>query len=132
MAQGNDLTELTTRIVASFVANNRVAATQIPALIASTHAALQRVEGAGAPSGLAPAVDVEESVTRDYIVCLNDGRRLKSLKRHILRTYALTPEAYRQMWHLPDDYPMVAPGYSERRSQIARQKRAPGRPGCDD
>lgn len=128
MAKGSDLTELTTWIVASFVANNRITTEEIPALIASTHAALQRVQGEGElrPLQPSPAVAIEESVTYDHIVCLNDGRKLKSLKRYIKRKYALTPEKYREMWHLPDDYPMVAPAYSEYRSRIAKGKRAIG------
>lgn len=123
MAVETNLTELTAMIVACFVANNATVATEIPALIASTHGALRRIDlltNAGGESQK-PAVPIEESIAHNYLVCLNDGKRLKALKRYIFRKYALSPEQYREKWGLPEDYPMVAPAYSELRSQIAKQ-----------
>jgi predicted transcriptional regulator len=119
-----NLTELTAVIVASFVSNNTLTAVELPALIASTHEALALIDtGPGPPSvDQTPAVPIEDSVTRDYLICLNDGRKLKSLKRYLQRKYSLSPAAYRDLWHLPEDYPMVAPAYAELRSKIAKRK----------
>ena len=119
-----DLIELTVRVVACFASHNTIAAAELPALIQATHAALSGLSPERCCSGphKAPAVPVDESVTRDYIVCLDDGRHLKTLKRYLRRKYSLTPEQYRARWHLPDDYPMVAPGYAELRSSLARGK----------
>lgn len=118
-----DLTELTAAIVASFVSNNPLSAADLPALIASTHAALADLPRASsvAATGPKPAVPVESSITRDYLVCLDDGRKLRALKRYLRRRHALSPEQYRKKWGLPDDYPMVAPSYAELRSQIAKR-----------
>jgi predicted transcriptional regulator len=118
-----DLIELTVRVVACFASHNTIAAAELPALIQATHAALSGLspECCSRPHK-APAVPVDESITRDYIVCLDDGRHLKTLKRYLRRKYSLTPEQYRARWHLPDDYPMVAPGYAELRSTLARGK----------
>jgi predicted transcriptional regulator len=119
-----DLIELTVRVVACFAAHNTIAAAELPALIQATHAALAGLspEGGCARPHKAPAVPIEKSVTRDYIICLDDGKPLKTLKRYLRRKYSLTPEQYRARWHLPDDYPMVAPGYAELRSSLARGK----------
>jgi predicted transcriptional regulator len=119
-----DLIELTVRVVASFATHNTIAAAELPALIQATHAALAGLspERCCSRPHKPPAVPVDKSVTRDYIVCLDDGRHLKTLKRYLRRKYSLTPEQYRARWHLPDDYPMVAPGYAELRSSLARGK----------
>jgi predicted transcriptional regulator len=124
MAGETNLTELTAFIVAGFVSNNPLAVNEIPALIASTYAALRRIDaGRCTTEGKQePAVPIEESVSHDYLVCLNDGRKLRALKRYIYRKYALSPEQYREKWGLPDDYPMVAPAYSALRSEIARKR----------
>src|ERR1700761_415843 len=106
MGTTRDLIELTVRVVASFASHNTIGAAELPALIEATHAALAGLcpEHCHSPHK-APAVPVDESVTHDYIVCLDDGRRLKTLKRYLQRKYSLTPEQYRARWHLPDDYP---------------------------
>ena len=124
METTRDLIELTVRVVASFAAHNTITAAELPALIRTTYAVLSELSANRSCSRphQAPAVPVDESVTRDYIVCLDDGRRLKTLKRYLRRKYSLTPEQYRARWHLPDDYPMVAPGYAELRSTLARRK----------
>jgi predicted transcriptional regulator len=110
-------------IVAAFVGNNTVPTAELPALIASVHASLSSL-GAPQPEAvveLVPAVPVRKSITPDYIVCLEDGRKLKSLKRHLLAAFGLTPEAYREKWGLPKDYPMVAPNYAAARSELAKR-----------
>jgi predicted transcriptional regulator len=124
MAKPRDLLELTVRVVAGFVSHNTITAADLPVLIRATYAALAELtpDRSWSQPHQAPAVPIEESVTRDYIVCLDDGRRLKTLKRYLWRKYSLTPEQYRARWHLPDDYPMVAPRYAELRSSLARRK----------
>ena len=120
----SNLTELTAIIVACFVSNNSLAPSEVPALIAATHAALHDLgmgEAASQREEL-PAVPVDQSIAHDYLVCLNDGRKLRALKRYLKRKYGLSPEGYREKWRLPDDYPMVAPAYSELRAQIAKEK----------
>jgi predicted transcriptional regulator len=118
------LIELTAEIVAAYVSTNNVAADNLTALIGDVHKALHRtaagaVEPAAEP--LNPAVPVKKSVTADYIICLDDGKRFKSLKRHLRTHYDLTPEEYRQKWGLPADYPMVAPSYAKARSTLAKK-----------
>jgi predicted transcriptional regulator len=124
MAVETNLTELTVVIVACFVSNNRLAPDALPPLISATHAALRDIDAcrAGPESQEKPAVPVAESMAHDYLVCLNDGRKLRALKRYLWRKYALSPEQYRKKWGLPDDYPMVAPAYSELRAKIAKQQ----------
>ena len=122
--QGGEFIGLTANIVSAYVSNNTVPATDIPGLINQVHAALVRVSGghAEAPSdALKPAVPVKKSITPEYIVCLEDGKKFKSLKRHLRTQYNITPEQYREKWSLPPDYPMVAPNYAAARSQLARQ-----------
>ena len=130
MAVETNITELTALIVASFVSNNSLTAVELSALISSTHRALLNIDSIRASSGSRdqPAVPVEESITRDYLICLNDGKKLRALKRHLQRKYSLSPEQYRKKWGLPDDYPMVAPAYSELRAKIAK-RRTPGSSG---
>ena len=122
-ASGNHI-ELTAKIVSAYVSNNTVAAGDIPALISQVHAALNRVSGESGdvPSEpLRPAVSVKKSITPEYIVCLEDGKKFKSLKRHLRTQYNMTPEQYREKWALGADYPMVAPSYAAARSQLAKQ-----------
>ena len=116
--------ELTADIVSAYVSNNSVSAGEIPALISQVHAALTRVSGGqsdATPEPLKPAISVKKSITPDYLVCLEDGKKFKSLKRHLRTQYSMTPEAYREKWALPPDYPMVAPNYAAARSQLAKQ-----------
>ena len=116
--------ELTAEIVSAYVSNNTVAAGDIPGLINQVHAALTRVSGSPveAPSEpLKPAVSLKKSVTPEYIVCLEDGKKFKSLKRHLRTQYNMTPEQYREKWGLNPDYPMVAPNYAAARSELAKQ-----------
>ena len=116
--------ELTAGIVSAYVSNNTVPAGEISVLINQVHLALMRVSnGAAEATGeqAKPAIAVKKSVTPDYIVCLEDGKKFKSLKRHLRTQYNMTPEHYREKWGLPADYPMVAPNYAEARSQLAKQ-----------
>ena len=123
MTSGNFI-ELTADIVSAYVSNNPVPAAEIPALINQVHSALQRVssgQGEMAAEPLKPAVPVKRSITAEHIVCLEDGKKFKSLKRHLRTQYNMTPEQYREKWGLPPDYPMVAPNYAAARSQLAKQ-----------
>lgn len=125
----NDLLGQTTRIVAAYVVHNAVPATSLPQIIADVHTALSKLSAAPAATDAAgslakpstPAVAVNRSVTPEYIVCLEDGKKFKSLKRHLRTHYGLTPDEYRRRWGLPGDYPMTAPAYSDRRAALAKQ-----------
>jgi predicted transcriptional regulator len=122
---GDDLLGLSSEIVAAFVAQNTLPAKDLPDLIRSIHTTLSGL-GAPAPPALAaergkPAVPISRSVQPDYLICLEDGKQLKMLKRYLRSRYNLTPEEYRRRWGLPADYPMVAPGYAARRSDFAKQ-----------
>ncbi|HEY7230701.1 MAG TPA: MucR family transcriptional regulator [Pseudolabrys sp.] len=122
-ASGNYI-ELTAEIVSAYVSNNTVPAAEIPGLINQVHAALTRVSGKpaeGSAEPLKPAVSVKKSITPEYIVCLEDGKKFKSLKRHLRTQYNMTPEQYREKWGLNAEYPMVAPNYAAARSQLAKQ-----------
>src|SRR5262245_12870409 len=119
-----DFIGLTAEIVSAYVSNNSVASGDIPALINQVHSALQRVasgQGDMSSEPLKPAVPVKRSINPDFIVCLEDGKKFKSLKRHLRTQYGMTPEQYREKWSLPPDYPMVAPNYAAARSQLAKQ-----------
>ena len=119
-----DLIGLTAQIVAAYVSKNTVASGDVPALIADVHQALVRVTGnveVPERDEMKPAVPVKKSVTPDYIVCLEDGKKFKSLKRHLRTHYKMSPEEYRAKWQLPHDYPMVAPNYAAARSQLAKK-----------
>ncbi|MCV9937113.1 MucR family transcriptional regulator [Boseaceae bacterium BT-24-1] len=119
-----DVVALAAHIVSAFVANNSVPQTDLAALIASTHAALAGLGQPQAPAPeekAAPAVSIKKSITSDYLICLEDGKKFKSLKRHLRTAFAMTPEVYRAKWGLPPDYPMVAPNYAEERSQLAKR-----------
>jgi predicted transcriptional regulator len=116
--------ELTAGIVSAYVSNNSVPASDISALISQVHSALLRVsngQGEVVSETLKPAVAVKKSITPEYLICLEDGKKFKSLKRHLRTQYNMTPEHYREKWGLPPDYPMVAPKYAEARSQLAKQ-----------
>ena len=116
--------ELTADIVSAYVSNNSVPAGDISALISQVHSALLRVsngQGEVVSETLKPAVAVKKSITPEYLICLEDGKKFKSLKRHLRTQYNMTPEHYREKWGLAPDYPMVAPKYAEARSQLAKQ-----------
>lgn len=126
MSDSNDMTEtyitLTADIVAAHVSNNSVAVSDLPTLITNVHNALASLGGGGAAAPEAkaePAVSIRASVKPDYIVCLDDGKKLKMLKRHLMTHYGITPDEYRAKWGLPADYPMVAPNYAEQRRNLA-------------
>ena len=119
----NALLSLTTEIVAAHVSNNTVSLTDLPTLIEQVYKSLATVgtEPVVAEERPQPAVPIKKSVTPDYIVCLEDGKKLKMLKRHLKTAYNMTPEEYRDRWGLPTDYPMVAPNYARQRSSLAKQ-----------
>jgi predicted transcriptional regulator len=128
MASGGDHTtsfiELTANIVSAYVSNNPVPAGDIPTLINQIHSALLQVSAGRADAAAEPprpAVSIKKSITPDHLVCLEDGKRFKSLRRHLRSQYNMTPEQYREKWGLPPDYPMVAPNYAAARSQLAKQ-----------
>jgi len=125
------LITLTSDIVAAHVANNNVAVEEVPQLIKSIYSALADLGEAEVVEEEAPkpAVAVRSSVKPDYIVCLEDGKKLKMLKRHLMTHYNLTPEQYRQRWGLPADYPMVAPSYAEKRRELAKKIGLGRKPG---
>lgn len=118
------LIELTAEVVAAYVSKNPVPASELSNLIADVHAALGRVSGSTEPAPAEkqkPAVNPKRSVHDDYIICLEDGKKFKSLKRHLMTHYGMTPEQYREKWGLDANYPMVAPSYAVARSQLAKQ-----------
>ena len=118
------LVELTAKIVSAFVSNNTVAAGDLPQLINDTHAALSRATGGVVlpeRDDQKPKVAIKKSVMPDFIICLEDGKKFKSLKRHLRTHYNLSPEEYREKWSLPHDYPMVAPNYARARSDLAKK-----------
>jgi predicted transcriptional regulator len=120
----NELVELTADIVSAYVSNNTVVANDLPSLINDTFDALSKASArASEPvrEELKPSVPVKKSVTPDYIICLEDGKKFKSLKRHLRTHYSLSPEEYREKWGLPHDYPMVAPNYAAARSALAKK-----------
>ncbi|HXZ02072.1 MAG TPA: MucR family transcriptional regulator [Stellaceae bacterium] len=123
MANSNDLLALTTEIVAAHVSNNTVAINDLPQLINQVYQSLAGIGTASISSAERPppAVGVKRSVHPDYIICLEDGKKLKMLKRHLKTAYNMTPEEYRERWNLPPDYPMVAPNYARQRSKLAKE-----------
>jgi len=125
MTKETDLIKVAADIVSAYVSHNTVAQEDLSPLIETVHRTLKSIElseaDGNAGESLLPAVPVEESVTDDYIVCLEDGERFKSLKRHLRTRYNMTPEEYRQRWGLPANYPMVAPNYAQTRSNLAKQ-----------
>lgn len=122
-ASSDELLSLTSEIVAAHVRNNSVALADLPQLIEQVYRSLATVgaEPAAAPERPQPAVPIKKSVTADFIICLEDGKKLKMLKRHLMTSYNLTPEEYRERWSLPPDYPMVAPNYAKQRSSLAKE-----------
>jgi len=120
----DNLIDLTADIVSAYVSNNTVASSDLGGLINEVYNALQRTSGSTVepePEPLRPAVPVKKSVTPDYIICLEDGKKFKSLKRHLRTHYDMSPEEYREKWGLPTDYPMVAPNYAAARSELAKK-----------
>ena len=135
-ADATVLVELTADVVSAYVSNNPVSTTDLPNLIGEVHSALTRLQSGPAPAPVEkakPAVSPKKSVFDDYIICLEDGKKFKSLKRHLRTHYDLSPEQYREKWGLAPDYPMVAPSYAAARSKLARdmglgrKRTAPGR-----
>jgi len=124
VAEKSELVELTADVVSAYVSNNTVVATDLPIVIGDVYDALSRASAKAAlpiKEDLKPAVAIKKSVMADYIICLEDGKKFKSLKRHLRTHYDLTPEDYREKWGLPHDYPMVAPNYAAARSALAKK-----------
>ena len=118
----SELLELTTEIVAAHVGNNTTAPADLPGLIKDVYKMLASVSTeSDEPEKLNPSVSIKKSISPDYIICLEDGKKLKMLKRHLKTAYNLTPEEYRERWGLPSDYPMVAPNYAKHRSSLAKK-----------
>jgi predicted transcriptional regulator len=124
MEDSRDLVRMAAQIVAAYVAGNPISQQDIPALIRTVHAALKEAAGVARPEpeqAPAPAIAIRKSVTADHIICLEDGKKFKSLKRHLRTRYGMTPDEYRAKWGLPHDYPMVAPNYAKERSTLAKR-----------
>ena len=128
MAENNgisSLTTLTSSIVAAYVANNKISVSELPELIRSVHESFVRAEQGdaltAAEKNIRPATSIKKSITPDYLICMEDGIKLKMLKRHLRTHYGLTPQKYREKWGLPADYPMVAPNYAAKRSMLAKE-----------
>jgi predicted transcriptional regulator len=124
MEERAEIIEMTADIVSAYVGNNAVGAADLPNLIQAVHRALAGVSAAAEPVEVAPkepAVPLKRSITPEFLVCLEDGRKFKSLKRHLRTKYNMSPEDYRAKWGLPKDYPMVAPNYAKARSDLAKQ-----------
>jgi predicted transcriptional regulator len=125
MEKSENLASLAAQIVAAYVSNNQVPQPDLPRLIGDVHRALAAVMSGQVPHQetpeTKPAVTVRKSLTPDYLICLEDGKKFKSLKRHLRTHYGLSPEQYREKWNLPPDYPMVAPNYAKARSSLAKR-----------
>ena len=120
----DDVLRMAVDIVAAYVSSNQVSAGQIPELIHGVFESMNALDGPPAELGTAlqkPATSIRKSITPEYLICLEDGRKLKMLKRHLRTTYDMTPEEYRAKWNLPPDYPMVSPNYAKKRSQFAKE-----------
>ena len=117
-----ELLSLTTEVVASYVSNNSIPSEELPVIIDRVFKSLSNVSSQGGATAdrPQPAVPIKRSITDDFLICLEDGKKLKMLKRHLKTAYNMTPEQYRERWGLPADYPMVAPSYAERRSKLAK------------
>ena len=123
-AEQGEILRMTAEVVAAYVGNNSLSATQLPEVINTVYGTFNRVNGATTLANGQPqkaAIPVRRSITPDYIVCLEDGKKLKMLKRHLRTVYGLSPDEYRAKWRLPMDYPMVAPNYSKQRSAFAKK-----------
>lgn len=117
-----DYIQLATDIVSAYVGNNAVKSSELPELIKSVHESLASLSVAATPVAASePAVPIKKSIEDDYLICLEDGKKFKSLKRHLRSKFDMSPEEYRSKWGLPGDYPMVAPGYSRQRSNLAKK-----------
>lgn len=118
-----EILDRTATIVAAHVRNNAIATDEVPRLVREVHNTLVQVESgeAASPEAQNPAVPIKKSVTPNYLVCLEDGRKFKTLKRHLKKAYNMTPQEYREKWGLPETYPMVAPNYAKERSRIAKE-----------
>ncbi len=124
MSESNTNVELAAEIVSAYVSNNSVPASELSMLLGDVYAAIVRVASGAViapPEAAKPAISPKKSITDEYIICLEDGRKFKSLKRHLRTQYNLSPEQYREKWSLPADYPMVAPAYAKARSALAKQ-----------
>ncbi len=121
MGSKGEILKMTADVVAAYVGNNNLPTGEVSDVISTVYGSLQNLEGGGRKAKPTPAVPVRKSVTRDHIICLEDGKKLKMLKRHLRSTYNLTPEEYRARWGLPPDYPMVAPAYAKERSDFAKK-----------
>ncbi|MEQ1955998.1 MucR family transcriptional regulator [Mesorhizobium yinganensis] len=122
MSDNDDLVQLTADIVSAYVSNNPTPTTSLPDLIAVVNTAMRNLTPISEPEPviLVPAVPVKKSITPDYLVCLEDGKKFTSLKRHLATSFDLSPDEYRKKWNLPPDYPMVAPNYAAKRSELAK------------
>lgn len=130
--KGSELLKLASEIVAAYVSNNPVPVSELPAMIKNVHATLGTLSGAPAAeivTNQKPAIPVKKSITPEYLICLEDGKRLKMLKRYLRSRYGLSPDQYRAKWGLPSDYPMVASNYAAQRSEFAK-KIGLGRPAA--
>lgn len=118
-----DIVELTSDIVSAYVSNNPVQSSDLPGIIQNIYATLGNLQASPEPEPVEqkPAVSVRKSITDDYLICLEDGKQFKSLKRHLRSKYDMSPEEYREKWNLPHDYPMVAPSYARQRSKLAKK-----------
>ncbi len=124
MENKDDLVDMAATIVSAYVSANELPPQDLPRLIQTVYSALKEVSGAAPVSqdpGQEPAVAIKKSVTADFIICLEDGKKFKSLKRHLRTRYSMSPDEYRQKWGLPHDYPMVAPNYAKERSNLAKR-----------
>jgi predicted transcriptional regulator len=125
MADSLSNIELAAEITSAYVSNNSVRVTDLPGLFGEIHSALVRISSGAAvivaPEAQMPAVPIKKSIASDHLICLEDGRKFKSLKRHLRTNHDMTPEQYRQKWHLASDYPMVAPAYAKARSALAKK-----------
>lgn len=119
-SQNSDVLDLTSNIVSAYLGNHNVERNDIPTLIKDVYQELLSVEKHAPRANLKPAVPIEESVTEDHIICLEDGKKLKMIKRHLRAMYGMSVEEYRQRWDLPADYPSVAPNYAKKRSDLAK------------
>jgi len=124
-SKNSDLLKLASDIVAAYVSNNPLPVSELPGVIKSVHSTLGSLNGTSPAAEIAtdqkPAVPIKKSITPDYLICLEDGKRLKMLKRYLRSRYGLSPDQYRAKWGLPPDYPMVAPNYAAARSHLAKQ-----------
>ncbi len=127
--QSPELLEHTTKIVAAHIANNAMPAVDLPRLIAKVHETLAKLGTEDAAAKPKPAVSIKQSVKPAYIVCLDDGKKQKMLKRHLKTAHGMTPDEYRERWGLPRDYPMVAPNYAKKRSELAKKIGLGRKPG---